>query len=631
MPSFLFSSLFSNPYSEQSGGGTIDLVPHTVEVALGGHPYMIDWKSEIPLRHQSIPLLRQQQDTSDSPSEQSLNPEGLWRRVGESWHMGAGQTKFDRKDSDPFRFRSSKGFNIWDRWKLTLLDRTDRKRTATADTNRYLAVAGGFLYTTEGTGLFRTADITPDSPTWTTITGTPGAGASSIASNGYYIWTAHGASGIYRSNRTITTTASHITGTVDIVDYVKNRVMCAAGPSIYDVTAIAVGGGAALPAALFTHGNTDWVWVGFAESQSHIFIAGFSGDKSLIYKTAITADGTALGAPTVAGNLPDGEIVYSIYGYLGRFLAIGTSRGVRLAVVGADGSLTIGALIETPQEVRCFEGQSEFIWFGHSAVPAFSTDDAASSGLGRMSTASFSDIDSLTPAYASDIFTQESTGDVLAVVTFQNRLVFTVSGSSVFAQETADACAKGYLKTGMISYGISDYKTALYLDVFMTDNNGQYNSTIGAQIAADNYTFSDLGSYPTTSPVPTFSLGEKVGREYEFLITLASNDQNIANGILSWLVRIQPKPPITNLIFATVIIAPRTESLADVTLDYNTDTELDFIEGLNEGKDIVVWQENTKTYTVILEDFEVNYHQLINDTDGTVGANTSCTLKLKRV
>jgi hypothetical protein len=360
-------------------------------------------------------------------------------------------------------------------------------------------------------------------------------------------------------------------------------------------------------------------------------MAGYSGDKSLIYKTAIKADGTALDAPTVAGNLPDGEVIYAIYGYLGRFLAIGTSRGFRLAVVSADGSLTIGALIQTPQEVRCFEGQGEFIWFGHSTVPAFSTDDAVSSGLGRMSTATFSDIDNLAPAYAADIFTQEYSGDVLSVVTFQNRLVFTISAGSIFAQETGNACAKGYLKTGMISYGISDYKTALYLDVFPVDNNGVYNSTIGASIAADNYTVADLGSYPTTSPIPTFALGERVGREYEFTITLASNTQNVANGILSWLLRVQPRPPITNLIFATVVIAPRTESLQDVTLDYDTDAELDYIEGLNEGKDITVWQENTKTYSVILEDFEVNYHALINEPDGTQGANTSCTLKLKRV
>jgi len=634
MASFLFSSLFSTPYGEQSGGGTIDAVPHEVEVALGGHPYMIDWKAEIPLRHQSIPLLRQQQDTSEIPGEQSLNPEGLWRRVGESWHVGAGQQKFDRKDSDPHRFRSSKGFDIWsNKWKLTLLDDVDRKRTATADTNRYLAVAGSFLYTSEGQTLVRTADITPDNPTWTTITGGPAADIVSMCSNGYYTWVSYGASGIYRTNHTITTLASHVTGVAagTIIDYVKNRIMAAAGPSVYDITSIAVGGSAALPAALFTHGNIDWKWVGFAQSQSHIFLAGYSGDKSLIYKTEIKADGTALDVPTVAGNLPDGEVVYTIYGYLGRFLAIGTSKGFRLAVVSADGGLTIGNLIETPQEVRCFEGQEEFIWFGHSTVPAFSTDDAVSSGLGRMSTSQFSNIDSLTPAYASDIFTQEYSGDVLAVVTFQNRLVFTISGGSIFAQETGNACAKGYLKTGMISYGIGDYKTALYLDIFMADNNGVYNSTVGATLTADNYISEDLGSYPTTSPLPTFLLNEQIGREYEFMITLASEGENVANGILSWLVRVQPRPPITNLIFATVLISPRQESLQDVVLDYNTDTELEFIESLNEDKPIVVWQENTNTYSVILEDFEINFHSLINDTDGTQGANTSCTLKLKRV
>lgn len=621
MPAFDFSSLFSSPYFE--GGPTSEEAQYLLDVALGGHPYMIDWTSEIPLRHVSIPILRQQQDTSESPGEQSINSEALWRRFAESWHVGAGQERFDRKESNQFRFRESRGINIWDQWQITLLHDTFLAYDDAA-TNQRMAVAGNRLYFTQGTSIKYTTDLDGAE---TDITGEPATAPTSIASNGFRVWTVHGTDGIYMTNRTIGTTASHITAggvTLTLIAYVKNRVLAASAGSIYDVTALAVGGGGALPAAHFTHGNTDWSWVGFAESQGFIYVAGFSGDKSLIYSIGITAEGSALGAPTVAGALPDGEVVSSVSGYLGRFLAIGSNKGFRLALVSEGGGLNIGALIETPAAVKCFEGQEEFIWYG------LTNFDGVNGGLGRMSTNQFSDLDKLVPAYASDLMAP-STDEVQDVVTFDGRRVFTISGQGVFVEHETNLVENGYIDSGLIGFGITDPKTALYVDMQIMGMEDS-DSSLQIYFSTDQGTFIPLALH-TMATCTTVQVGEAVGNEFELRIVISrdSMDETMAISLMSWLLRAQPKPLVTNMIYATVFLAPTVETLVDVPHEYDSMAELAYIEQLNLSKAIIPFLHSRTTYSVIVEDYEMNVKRLIDEPDGSNGINASCTLKLKRV
>lgn len=623
MTGFVFSSRFNHPYYQ--GGGSSILAPTITEVALGGHAYMIDWKSEIPLRHQSIPMMRQQQDVSDSPGEQSINNEGLWRRFGESWHMGAGQEKYDRKESNPFRFNRSQGVNIWDKWRLSLLP-TTILIDADAATNQRLAVAGSYLYYTQG-GFLKYTDSLANPPT--TVTGTPATDASTITSNGNRIWTSHGTDGVYMTIRNTAATVSHITGTVNLIDYVKNRVMAANGPNLYDLTALAVGTAGVLPAPYFTHGNSDWNWVGFGDSQGFIYAAGYSGDKSLIYSISITTDGTALAPPVVAGTLPDGEIVASVYGYLGRFLALGTNKGFRLALVSEGGGLNIGALIETPEQVRCFEGQGPHIWYGLSNFDAITTLDAT--GLGRIATNQFTDLDAFTPAYASDIMLEEETAAITSIVTFQDRRVFAVEGLGIYAEHDTDLVALAALDTGAISYGMTELKTALFIDL-QVDVNDTTDADISVSMSVDGSDFNSIGTYKANQ-LQTFNAGESVGSEFELRLVFGADgiDPTIAPSILTWLLRSQPRPLVTNLIFVTVILSPVVENLVDGNIDYDTAAELGYIEGLNLAKSIVTFQHSNRLYSVVVEDFEVNVFALINETDGMTGFNSSCALKLKRV
>lgn len=138
-------------------------VPGRLPVAVNGHAYMANPN----ILRATVPVIRQQADTSTEAGEQSLNPAGLWRRSQESWHHGAGQDFLDGKQgdeaTDPHRFRSSKGVDVWTRGQVSLLHPT-LKVWSTASTNLYLVVARqpGFgevfvLYVADGNELYGAA------------------------------------------------------------------------------------------------------------------------------------------------------------------------------------------------------------------------------------------------------------------------------------------------------------------------------------------------------------------------------------------------------------------------------------------------------------------------------------------
>jgi hypothetical protein len=492
-----FGARHGSPY--YGGAATVSAEINEFIAALDGRPYEIDWKNG-GVQYQTVPLLRDQADDSQEPGKQSINPEAFWQRSTSSWHLGAGQSTFDREGSSPYRFRESKGVDVSERWELSLLNQTRQGREST-NTNLHQVVAGTYLYITDGTSLLYTQDIAADPPSWTSVTGGPATAASSMTSDGFAIYTAHAANGIYRTTRGAATTASWVTGTVDLVVYAKDRLMAAAGASVYNITA-----SGALPSALFAHPNTDFTWVGFAAGDTHIYAAGKSGDKSLIYRTRIKDDGTGLDALVVAGELPDGEIVTGIYGYLG-FIVLGSDKGLRFATVGSTGDLTIGAFIPVGTgNVEAFEGQDRYVWFGW---PDFDVDG---SGLGRIDLQNFSDTERLTPAYASDLMANRSYLDASPPVTASTPDVFSFTDINMWVRVALDDWTPGGFGT-------------IVLGQYETGNQG---CTIGVNPSGNlTFSFSTNGSVDTTR-TSTAATGFTNGTEH--IIGVAFDADNGAAG-----------------------------------------------------------------------------------------------------
>lgn len=579
-----FSGGFSTPFF--TGAALTTLVPYLYDVAVAGRGYMLDRKllGQAAIIS-SIRATRAQSDGSQEPGEQSLNPDDLWRRSQQSWHLGAGQTYLDRADSDRRRFRASKGIDVWTEGQISLLNATTETLNATGS-NLMLMPAGSRLYAVDGTALKYTTDLS----SWTTVTGTSGLTITGIASDGFYVWVADG-SNIYRTDTGSSAAALWTATDADVLGYVKGRLMYSDGNVLGYVSDMA----APTLTALFTHADTNWAWVGFAEGPGHIYAAGYAGDKSLIYRISITREGTALDAPTVAGELPDGEVIYAIDSYVG-FVFLGTSRGARFCTIDGQGNLTIGALIRTGYPVRCFEGQGEFVWFG------WTNYDGTSGGLGRMSLRTFTDTAALKPAYATDLM-HTTTANILDVATFNNLRVFAVAGDGFYKEDTANLVASGTIDCGRLGYGISEQKIPLYLDVTFADGFAGTATFAYALNGATSFTTAGAQTTPATSA--TFALSEDAADQVEVRITLARGSPTTSGPtILRWTVRAQPVPALRRRIVLPLLLHDQVVSNARRPSRWDPGEEIRVLEGWRTTKQVVSVQIGTEQYAAVLEDLD---------------------------
>lgn len=574
-----FSSPFYPAPALYSGTGVSNDVPARYHCALSGRPYLIDRKAEHIWGFE--PRVRDSVDQSALPGEAAISPQGLWRRAQSTWHLGAGQDWADDDETLPGRFSSSKGIDVWTKGQMSLLPDTAQVR-ATTETNLTCVSSGSRFYVADGQTVRYTASVT--SPSFTTVTGTAAANVTDLASDGTYIYIGQGASGIYRSSVSASTASSYVTGTVDRVGYVKGRLMAASGASLYNPTATG-----ALPTALFTHANSGWVWTGFAAGQNHIFASGYAGSTSMVYRIAIVADGTALSSPVVALELPRGEVVRSIHGYLG-FILLGTNRGVRFGQADDNGNLVVGAVIETSASVYAFASNGRYTYFG------WTNFDGVSTGLGRLDLAQLTSPS--TPAYASDLMvTGQET--VQCAEIHDGRVVFGVSGRGFYTAASM-LVASGHLDTGVFTYGVPDTKVLAKVDVVTEPLVG----TVEAYAQHDSTAWEMLGFATGSDARHVFTAQQRKSYQIglRFVLERSTTDATTGPTVSRWTARTFVSPSRSQVLSVPLLLHPflTLRDGTDVAID--VDTELEALRDLIVSPRAVSYQELTRSVTVLVED-----------------------------
>ena len=339
---------------------------------------------------------------------------------------------------------------------------------------------------------------------WNSVTGLPATAPTAITTDGFNVWTAHGADGTYLTNTGTAAAAAYNTGTVSgPIAFVKGRLMVSNANVLYNVVA-----SGALPTALFTHPNTDFRWTGFAAGPQYIYAAGFSGSKSEIYKTTIKSDGSGLDVVSHAiTDYPTGEIIRSLGSYLG-LVFIGTDKGIRMAQIESSGNLSVGALIPTASPVYTFEGQDRFIWAG------LTNYDTTSTGLLRMDLLHLTE--GIAPAYATDLMATAQ-GTVQSVVTFGTLKIFTVSGSGLW-REDADLVSTSEIRMGRSNFDLIDPKVFKYLDVAV--ESVPTGSTIGRQVDIDGTSTTVSESMALDGQHLSYDIRSEVGEYVEPILIM---------------------------------------------------------------------------------------------------------------
>jgi len=592
-----FTDAFLPATGFYTGTGATQLVPDVFPIAINGRPYLVDLKAN-QFTRQFDARVRDSVDQSTEPGESALNPQGLWRRSQSSWHYGAGQQYSDTADAEAFRFYTSKGVDVWTRGRLSLLKDTT-KVYSTSGTNLYATTAGDRLYGTDGQNVKYTTDFT----SVTTVTGTAASNLVSITSDGYNVFYSYANGDIDQTNAGISTSSAYITGIeAGKLAFVKNRLMVAGQGAdkhkIWNITT-APGSTANNPGTLMTHRNTNFTWVGFAAGQTHIYAAGHSGNVSLVYKIEIKDDATALSAPIVAAELPQGEIVQNIYGYLG-FIVIGTNTGFRFCSADDAGNLVVGPLISIGGAVGAFAGIGRYIYF------SWTNFDSTSTGIGRMDISVF--ISPNQPAYASDLMATAQ-GTVLDIHEFNDAPLFTVSGQGVFTPHATNLVTSGYLRSGIYRWGVPDAKFIPKLDIRCLPLAG----SVTLSVASDGGAFHDFSTLSTVGVKErTFDGLEDKVFEAEVKVTLARAAGATTGPTLTrWMARAYAAP-LRSQIFSVPLIMHHKLSVNGREYWQDVDRELGYLRDLVENPRVVIYQENEETFAVVVENVQMQIGQLTN-------------------
>lgn len=530
------------------------LVPRFYDVAIDGRPYMIDTANQEWQGPRSLPLTRSQSDASDSPGEQTINREDLWRRSTWSWLGGAGQAWYDGTTSTSDRFYKSRGVDPWTEHSLSLLPDTTQVLSS-ANTGLQLIVGGSYVYVADGT----TTRYSSNGTSWTANTGATGT-VTGLCSDGQYVYVADG-SGVRRA--TLGTTALGAVWNTLVAGrlaYVKDRIMATGVGAnqhlLYNITS------SAAPAALFTPNNTAFTWVGFAEGATAIYAAGYAGDKSLIYRIPIKSDGTGLDVPIVAGELPSGEVVSSITSYLG-YLVIGTTKGFRLASVAT--SLIMGPLVATGT-CYCGEGQSRFVWFGwtnYSASPTYT-------GLGRLDLSKFTG--PLVPAYATDLMAATS-GTVAGVVTFGSKHYFSVDGSGIWSEATTKV-ATGEIESGHVTFGIADQKVLDRISIASEPLAGQIDIYTASESGVYHLSYSSTAAGSVANDALQLQLAGK-RHDVKLVLTRSATDTTTGPQVTSSTIFALPTPRRSETWTLPLVLAEQIEPRGMPPQPMDVDAELD--------------------------------------------------------
>jgi len=305
----------------------------------------------------------------------------------------------------------------------------------------------------------------------------------------------------------------------------------------------------------------------------------------------VKPDGTALDIPTVAAELPLGEIVQEIEGYLG-YIVIGLADGFRFCSADDNGNLLVGPKIVTGTAVETFAGIGKYIYFG------WKNYDATSTGIGRMDISVF--ISTNQPAYASDLMVTGQ-GSIVDVHEFDGEPVFTVAGLGAYRPHPTNLVASGTLTSGIYRWGVPDAKFVPKLDIRCLPLVG----SVTMSIASDDGAYHDFETLSVTGvKEKTFDGLEEKVFEAEIKLTLARAAGATTGPTLTrWMARAYAAP-LRSQIFSVPIVMHHKLNIGGREYWQDVDYEMSQLRDLVENPRVVSYQENTETYAVVVENVQ---------------------------
>jgi hypothetical protein len=434
-------------------------VNNVYDVAIAGQPFLLAASDRYPYQRQTAQYRKQQFDNSQEPGEQTF--EGWWLRSQSSFHLGAGINYLDPITSEnvQYRFNDSAGVDVWTPGQVTMLNDVEEILPITGSINMIGAVDSNnedIVLVGDGANFYR---INSTGATGTINYGGGGTDILSITQDGLNYYVANDV-GIYTGDLTgtgATGTIYYNTGDSKVkIAYVKQRVVAAIGPSIYEITSSTGATGPLSTDRRYTHPNPSWEWTAIVEGPTAIYASGYSGTSSNIFKFSLSNTGVmpTLTSAVTAADFPDDEYVMNIGTYLGRYMIIGTSKGIRVGIIDDNGDITYGPVIyEKTNPLH----KVQIAFRDRFAYVTVTNAIAGKSGVIRIDLSQ--EVEPGRYAYAKDLSTQVTKCSCgIAFVGKSGKLAIAIDDEAVFFEDPNNKVTTGFLDTGYIRYGTIEKK-----------------------------------------------------------------------------------------------------------------------------------------------------------------------------
>lgn len=547
------------------------------DFAVADQPFLTAASDERPLERALADVQKQQVDQSDNPGEQSLS--GWWVRAQSDWSGGSG-SEYMEPSSDEVTMRSSwdsVGVNPWVPGKLSLLRAQAEQGSgmATAYGTLVYGAGGSPKYTSDtltgyvfgfGTlGVMKGWKIVPAadrlSVTKTALTGLGATIATRPMATvgGGYVWVvSDDLTSCYSMAFGGTAMAANITSmsaNPKGVWFAKSRIILANGADLYAVAASTGSGGSVTLASLSsskitpaTAPDSSLRWVGAVDAPDAILLAcnSDSGGGTIQKVTVSDAGGiTSLTGLTTVAELPAGEEFIGITSYLGTYLVMVTTLGVRIGLIGGNGSVQYGPLsyegVVSSPAVGRFD---TFAWVG---VP---DAGAGKAGLVRFDLSGIGD-DGRAP-YAMDVYSTDtnvnSTAGVYGIWPMSADLLYFLSTDDVAATSmklmgpSANLLASGTVTSGWVRFGTLERKSIVNLNLYA---DGTVSGSVAvALVDAAGTTGSTLATLTSASDwdAPIASGLSAAQRKVRVKLTLSRDGSTPSTGptVDGWQLRALP-------------------------------------------------------------------------------------------
>lgn len=438
---------------------------------IGGLPFLLAASPERPYIRETAPIRRERLDQARDAGEQSLDS-AMWLRSWTSWHLGAGQPYAEPLEGDPevarFRFSRSGGIDVWNEGEFRLLkavtskQATARKCVGINNVGVVTSTTGGVRVITATTNVLASSSvvdkITASATRWYGIN----AGGQVL-----YGAMSGGAAG---------TAIATITGATAL-NFCKDRLWVGAGRVLYEVSNVAAG--SQVPVHTFSDQSTI---LDIDTGSGGVFVLVDDG-LTRIYQITVNDDGS-LNAPREVGVLPRGETGNFLYGYLGRYMVLGTSRGVRVADANSGQDLPIGPLI-IEMAGGCVDAAANgnHVWLtaGTEGIDPTGAGTVSNPGLYRMDLSrivkagqAYGDTAASRYAYATDLYST-SGGRAHSVSHYGGRPWF-ISGtdpaSATLYMEGDTYLLEGFLETGGVTFSTAESKAWQSVNMEISGSGG---------------------------------------------------------------------------------------------------------------------------------------------------------------